>query len=364
MALRFIEGFDHYSQHTPGSPGVTQTGESFFKKWTGTFGTTTWATPAMWNALSIDAYNARQSPGQGLSVGHTVIKPYKSLPGAVTDTLVFGVAMLFNLVSGAPASVFMGFLDNVSEQVSLRMDASGHLLFSRNGTTLATSTNVFSPGVWYYIEMKVKVHNTTGTYEVRVNGTATGWIPAATGANTRATTLNQITGIFLGSPITNNFTLIDDLYVLDTTGSANNDFLGPQMVATLRPSAPGTSTMFIPNFGKNFSNVNDIVPDNDGTFNASVTASDVDTFAFVDAPLAAGVIAGIQRVIYAKQDSGAQRVLAPVQRDGGGNHVGASVNLSTSYLYFFDCLDVDPNTGAAYTIANLNAAEFGYKLIS
>ncbi len=245
----------------------------------------------------------------------------------------------------------------------MRQNGVGNLTFNRGTTALATSSNTFSIGAWYYLECKAKINSTTGTYEVRINGTSTGWIPAVTGANTRNGGNNQVTGTRLGWTTGNQGIQYDDLYVCDTTGSVNIDFLGPQVVETVRPMGAGNYSQWTPNLGLNFSNVNDLQTDNDGTFNQSSTAGQKDSFVMSDLS-AGGTVSAIQHVLYAKQSVGAQRSIRPVQRSGGTDFAGATVNTGTSYTMALDLDDVNPATGAAFTPFEINAAEFGYELVS
>lgn len=351
MSVWFIDGFDHYSDNPFASPPGGPASTDFTKKWTSAS-----LTP------SIHPGYARQQPGQGMRLGNMTVG--KTRPGTNVDTYIIGYAFLLSVVSTAQSTGIIIFDDTLgTEQTSVRTDGSGHILFNRGATNLATSTNVLSPNVWYYLEAKVKVHNTAGAYEVRINGSSTGWVPPATGANTRSTANNQLTGFRINC-VNGPSLYIDDLYAADATGSVNNDFLGPQMVVPIQAIGAGNYTQWTPNFGTNFGNVNERCPDGDATFNQDGTAGHKDSFLMQDLPVGVGTVTAIQHVLYAKQDSGAQRVVRPFQRDGGGDHAGTSFNLSTSYQMLMDVKDVDPNTGSQFTVSNFNAAEMGYELVS
>lgn len=330
-----MDGFDHYAV------------ADFLKKWTAGVPT------------NISAVYSRTRHGQGMNLANITAKKTRS--GAAVDTFIVGFAFLMPTVAGI---TMLTLADAGAEQCSVRVSAGGNLTFNRGANVLATSTNVLSASTWYYLECKAKVHNSAGTYEVRINGTATNWIPAATGQNTRNGTLNQVTEVWLMSTNGGVPVQFDDVYCADSI-SPNNDFLGPQMICVLRPAGAGNYAQWTPNFGANFGNVNESYYDADLTFNQSSTANQVDSFVMEDAPISSGTITAIQHVIVAKQDAGAQRVLCAHQRDAGGDHASAvTFNLSTSYQFLLDPKDTDVNTGNAYLLADLNAAEFGYKLIS
>jgi len=50
---------------------------------------------------------------------------------------------------------------------------------------------------------------------------------------------------------------LDDIYLLDNTGTVNNDFLGPQMIEYVVPSGPGSLTEWNPTAGANWENVDE-----------------------------------------------------------------------------------------------------------
>lgn len=256
-----------------------------------------------------------------------------------------------NTTTGQP---IIAFFDTGAEQLSVRLDGSAHLLVSRAGTTLATSTSTFSQNTWYHIQFKATIHNTTGAYEVRVNGTATGWIAAATGANTRGTGSNNSAN---QAAMCNGASgwRFDDYVVTD-------DFPGQIQGAYLRPAGAGNYQQWTPNSGDNRGAVTSPVTDDDASFNASTTSGNKDTFAMEDVPsTGTPTILGIQHVIYAKQDAGVQRTLRPKTRISSTDYSGTSVNTGASYAYITEAVSVSPATSTAWTKAEIDAAEFGYE---
>lgn len=349
MALVFADGFDHYLA------------ADILAKWTGWISGTSMA-----NSLRISPDYARPPGGMGIVFGDNGVNRgiYKTFPTthasfvsgfafyAGATPLAMPLWAVFDSASGVPAS---------TPQLALRGDGAGHLTIVRGTTVIATSTNVFSLNTWYFIEIKATIHNTTGAYEVRVNGSSTGWLPAATGQNTRGQSANNFVDIVaLGTNqvATHRF---DDFYFL-SAGAPNNDFLGPQKIVTLFPAGAGNYAQWSGNYASNYTNANELAGDSDNTFNQSATANQIDSFVFDDVPT--GTIAAVQHTLLVRQDAGAARTVAPLQRSGGTDYVGSTLAVAGSYQYLTDPRDTDPATAAAYTAANVNAAEFGYKLIS
>ncbi len=339
--LEWMDGFDHYTKPA----NTTFATSDISKKWTlgdGDDG----------NIGPIDALYAHTPGGQGILLNGRGIR--KSLPSGQQASRCY--AGWFKFTNALPSNAFLLFMDTNNEQLSLRGDGAGHLLVSRAGTTLFTSTNTVSVGVWYFIEFKATIHNTTGVYEVKVNGTSTNWIPQQTGANTRGTgsnnSANQAQYGLNGGPILN----LDDVWVGD-------DFPGQGRIFTARPAAVGNSSAWASSYGTNWGAVGDILPDGDTTFVQDSTSGHIDLHIFDELPVGSGTIVGIQHNLWARQDTGAQRQIRPKIRSGGTNYSGASVNTGGSYTDFTEAVNNDPNTSAAWTVSGFNAAEFGYELV-
>lgn len=348
MALVFCDGFDHYQA------------AEMYQKWTA--GYNGWPL----NAGYIRPEWARPPGGMGYKQNTDTNNGryvYKTLPNGTYATLVVG----FNF---KPDSVPVGYIAGVGDtadmtqgiQFWLSSDSGGHLYVGSGGTTLSSvSTNSLSGNTWYHIEFKVTIHNSTGIYEVRVDGTSTGWVPEATGKNTRQRTSNNYANyVALWNP--NCYTSYDDLYVLDTSGSQANTFIGPQKIITVFPTGAGNSAQFTGNYAANFANVNETAGDGDATLNQSSTAGHIDLFDFDNVPT--GTISAVQHVIQARQDAGAARVLRAKTRIGGTNYNGTSVNLSGSHRFLMDPVTLNPADSAAWEAADVNGAEFGYELVT
>lgn len=340
MTVLFMDGFDHYET------------VDVLKKWT----SANWTPTAGTTQPGVSPAWARPpGGGQGICLlNHTLSKSFDNVLCAI-------VGFNFNIQAGTTATPILVFEDPAgSEQCSLRLDVNQRLTMTRNGTVLATSTNTLSIGDWNHLEVKVTVHNVSGTYECRVNGSSTGWIPAATGANTRAQTNNYFSTIMIRSG-TSRTCFFDDFYVLDMV-SPNNAFLGPQKISTIYPVATGSYSQWTPNYMTNFGNVNEPTADGDASFNYSSTANQIDSFHFSHLP--AATIKAIQHVLEARQDSGTQHQIAPLNRRNSTDRLGTTFDLSGSHKFYLDPQDTDAEAGAAWTSDNLNETEFGYKLVS
>ena len=276
-------------------------------------------------------------------------------------TWVVGFAYKY---AAAPASdnQIMILLDVVTEQVSLRMEAStGKLKFTRSGTTLGTvSAAALTTGVEHYIEVKAVIHPSAGTYEVRVDGVA---VISGVAQNTRTTANSTADSFRLNTGVSIGACMFDDVYMCDGTGATLNDFLGDVRVDAYLPAADGANSGLTPSTGtSHFALVNENPANDDTNYNSSATVGAKDTYDFANMTHTPVSIFGVQVNMTARKDDAGARSVAAVTRSGGADYDGATQGLSTSYTQYQQIVTLDPNTAAAWTKTALNAAEFGVKV--
>jgi hypothetical protein len=334
MALLFCDSFDHYTT-------ITQ-------KWT---------TQA--NA-GIQAGTGRNGTASiQMSGGATPRNAIKTL-GVNAQTLIAGVAHK-NSRADIAQPIF-GFMDAGAWQCEVRMNATGQLQICRNGTVLATSDQALQSDIWYYIQFKAYIHDTLGTAEVNVNGLTWVTISNADTKNTANAYANQIClWNHTGAGPTVNF---DDLYVCDTTGSYNNAFLGDVRVQAILPSGVGAQAEWDPSAGANWQCVDEAAPNADTDYVSTAVAGERDSYLFGDLTPVTGSIKAVVVYPMARKDDAGARSIAPVVRVGGVNYDGVEQSIADTYAYYKQIYEENPGTALPWTIADVNAAEFGVKLVA
>lgn len=332
MALRFADSFDHYAT------------ANILKKWTSIS-----STPL------IGAYGRNGTNGLRIDGDEGV-----SLTLDARATWIVGGAFKINLL-GSTRFLFT-LKDGATFHVGLGVRADGVLgVFRANNSTELANSGAFalSVGGMYYIEFKCTIGDTgVGAYEVRVDGTAR--IGPTAGADTRNggnATANIVSIETTGSVTAYD---VDDVYICDTSGSVNNDFLGDVQVKCVLPTAAGATTNFTPSVGANYECVDDATLD-EANYNSSSTVNHVDTFVFGDIP-AAGTVKGVQVWGGMQKSDTDPRSAALMVRPDATDHAGASQTLATSWLGYREIFETNPDTSAAWSPAAVNATEFGYKV--
>lgn len=339
MALLFNDGYDHY-------------------------GTTVALLVDYWTSFdtaSKSLVSPRLGSGKALRIATFSTAVVKEL-GVNAPTLICGVAV--KPVSLPPTAMpfpIALLMDAATPQLYIGVINTGHLVVYRGvlAALLFTSTNVMTAGTWYHVEIKATIHNSAGAFEVRVNGSSVGWVPAQTAQNTRASANNYANrfGHSAAGLVSNSGSFdFDDLYVLDTSGSRLNDFLGDSKITTVFPDANGATIQWTPTAGNNFECV-DNNPPVDSTYVANATAGQRDLYDVTN--LADGAIHAATLLHRASKSDAGARSIQTACRSGGTVFLGTTHALGTSFVYYSHVYAVDPNTSAQWTLANLNSAQFG-----
>lgn len=329
MTMVFMEGFDYWTPGTSTTP----------PKWS--LGQTRNGGAGRWGGGSFQ--NSRTSGSGLVSTG--------TFPSTST-TMIVGWAQ--NTLSGSSYVQLMTAANVVV--ASMRNNGGNPAVYNAAGTLVVTGTSGAVSG-WHYYELKIFANGASGTCELHCDGILD---IASTTGNFGSTAIGAL-GLFISSVASIR---VDDIYALDTSGSTNNDFLGDYRIQLMQPTGAGSHTEFTPSAGANWQNVDDVLdPDDDTTYNRdSTTPGDRDTF--VTAGIDASALpAAVQLNLYARKDATAARQLAGVVRQGGVDFDGTTQTLGSGYAYTSQLYDTDP-TAAVWTAANVNADEFGYKLVA
>lgn len=294
---------------------------------------------------------------------HTYIGCVKTL-GANYTTLVVGGAFIYSVSSGltipSSSANLMRFIGSGVEGITIGHDCVGRVSVYRGGTFIgASNNNVLRPDIWNYVEVKILfATGATGTVTVKVNGLTVCSLSTIQTAVTNAF-CNQV--MFGASA---QLVRIGDLYICDTTGAVNNDFLGDIAVRALLPSGAGSNTNWtLTGAATNYQAVNASTPDDDTSYVSSRTASQRDTYAMTDLPAQVTAVKGVQINLLARKDDASPRSIMPSIKSGATTADGADIPLGETYQFFSQMFESDPNTSAAWSVANFNAAEIGQKAV-
>lgn len=333
--LQFLDSFDHYT--------------TALEKWDSESGGTT---PIIDTTVGRFLNGSLRVGGNSMSGNlHKKLTP--------DDEYITGCGFFF------PSDTLFSIVFQTASGQAARItfDAPNIELRNAANTVVHTALSVITAATWQFVECRVKQHSSLGEIEVRVGGATVG---SAITVNTGSVIMDEI---IMDASATSDFTYIDDLYVLDTTGtSPQNTFLGDTRITVTRPKANGNNNNFTPTgAATNFDATNDALHDGDATFVEAGqigAKEDYDNDNFSDLGLSPGTIFGVQTVNAAKKtDAGRldyrdQMIIGGVTFDNGTD----VISTSGSYKMTTFIRDTDPSDSAAWTEAKVDACGSGFEI--
>jgi hypothetical protein len=250
--------------------------------------------------------------------------------------------------------------------VNINKGTDGRVIICRSNAPVATSSAVhFTNATWSYIEVKCSVADTGGYVEVRVNGVLAVTYTGDTKNGGVGTTANIDMLQFEFSP--SSTTRYDDLYVLDTTGSAPyNDFLGEKVIKAKRLVGNGALNQLVGSDGDSIDNylLVDDDPVNVTDYVSSNVAGVKDLYQ-LSAATGLLTVDAVQTHLYtSKSDSGSRSVKHLIRQDGTGTvDTGATKPLSTNWQFIPSDVKITNPDGVAWTPASVNQIQAGLEVV-
>lgn len=288
--------------------------------------------------------------------------------GSAVNTLIVSGWIKLDVSPSATGKCGFGILKAGSSQVTMRCIQSGDHEWKielrkggSSGTVIATQTGTAQfVGQWYFVELKATINSATGSYEIRVNGSA---VMSGSGVDTAGAGSNQADGFQIR--LSSNG-VVDDVIVLDTSGTANNDFTGPVSVEGIRPTSNGNQNDWTASTGANYTAVDDdstAALQTDRVY--AQTLGDIDLYGYgnLQRSGASPTILAVMLSSICAMDASGTRDLKQRARSGGSEDTGATFTVPDgTQRHFYDIFEENPVGPTAWTLADLNAIEFGIEV--
>jgi hypothetical protein len=238
--------------------------------------------------------------------------------------------------------------------------------FSGDGVTyLGSSIQGIREGVWAYIEVKWNIA-AAGNVTINCNEVEifsyTGDTTASSYAHSYLDVWNTIRLLNIASTGAVLTMWMGDLYLADQEGAGDDirDFLGDVTIDYIVPDGVGNIDDWTPLSGANWTNVEEVPPDDDTTYVSTTAIGTRDAYTMQNVP-AGTVPLGFQTLLYARKETEGAASLKAVYREGGVNYDSDAQGITTvsEYRFLIQPYDTNPATSATITEAEINAAEFG-----
>jgi len=268
-----------------------------------------------------------------------------------SNTLIIGVAWMYRAYDNGG---IIGFVGTITEGITIVL-SSTLITVNLDGVTIGTYNLSPIPSVWYYIEVKVVCDDTVGSVEIHVNGTSVYTLSNINTAN--ANTFYNKASLTIPE---NHGAWFDDFYVCDDSGETQNDFLGPLHIVAVFPDADTATKEWTPSTGVTHYNLIDENPYSTSDYISTTTPGATDLFEYPSL-VGTGAIIGIQINTTMVITGTGVVIKTPIVSNGVVDE-DAGVNMSnTTDLDVRRISITDPNTGSAWTISGLAAAQIGVK---
>lgn len=345
MGYQLIDGFDNYD-------GAHELWDALGGTGAPTYSSTYSRFPAAANCVA-----------QGIRFGSAFnMNKLKNL-SSNQATLIFGLAVYFESLPSSGNMAFVGAGTSGYGNFSLAVGSNGSLILQQGysgPTVLAQSgPGVVTAGRYYWIDIEITFNGASGSFSVYLSTPAGGGaLFSATGVNTAPNGNAFVNQIVLGQ-ISGTVVPIrcDDFHCLDTSGPSLNSILGEgTRVYTKVPIGAGYQTSLTPNGATaNWQCVDDVPPDDDTTYVSAASFPLTEGYAVGAAGFTGSVNAVVRRSRIRKDDAGAHTFQNGV-RSGSTNGLAAAVAVGSSYGWTDGVFTQDPNTSAAWTPDNADAA--------
>lgn len=339
MSLLWVDGFESYGTSNGSAPSPTGVlGRQY--------------TVLLESAIDIE--EGRFGSGHSLQFGLGICN-IKTPALTTNDTLIVGFA--FKITTSVEVELVTLF-DDSTEGVGVRIEKD-LVSVLRGATVLGTGTFDIKQDAWYWLELKVKCNDTTGTYEVKI-GEST--VLSGSGVDTKEGTHDYHNIVRIADGYSEDFH-IDDLYICDSSGASNNDFLGNVKVQTLLPDGAGNSTQFTPSAGSNYACVDEAIINDDTDYVEDSVSTNKDLYTFSNVASGTSGIKGVQIDTCCRETDATSYSIITVIRSGATDYDDSAQAIgTTNYVSKRRVAEQNPNTSAAWTETNINSAEFGIKV--
>ena len=339
MTKRLLDGFE-LGKHEPGLYSISEVGGR-----------------ALWVTSPVRSGTYALSLGKTIAVSEGWAK--KTVPATAEGFAGIGLYLVVN----ANTYPFFSVRKDGTTLISVSLNTTNkNFTVSVGGAVVATGTFVYSTGMYYRLELNVKIDDVAGSIQLKVDGV----IDIDYSGDTKPGADAQLNNLYYSTTTNDNVVslYLDDLTWNDTTGAVDNSWCGDGRILYIPTNGAGDVTQLTPNTGANYAAVDDVPSDGDTTYVESGTVDQYDLYNLAASGLAAG--SQIKRVVpvaTAKDTVANGGKIKLGIKTNGTEYFGDDLTLTTDYTSQAGTEHtVNPQTGVAWTIAELDALQSGVKV--
>lgn len=349
MSLLWLEGFDYYDIGVSGS----NLSAAMLRRY---------ATANVTSVFTSSIVTGRGGQGKALALHYINNFRTPALQASATgNTWIIGFAIKITSFNINIDTDILRIMDGSTERAALVLEDNA--LFVQGQSEFDHVLDVITiPNRWYYIELEINIHSTTGSYNLKVDGTSVksqSGIDTASGADTSD-------GVeFVARGWSGEDWSLDDIYICNDSGAINNDFLGPIVVRSIFADGDGDNEDWTTSSGTDsYTLINETEPyDGDSDYIESSTTGNKSIFTFGNVVSGQTGIVGIKPWSTARVTDITSFTLKHTVKSNGVLYPQTGQGISNqSFAQYLDILETDPDTGVAWTESGLNAIQSGVEV--
>ena len=317
------------------------------------------------SAAAISAVQARTG-SYSLQIPSIDDRAWLTLGVGYTE-LFFRLGLYMTGGSGGFDRTFCTLLDSLGTVLlTFQVRQADSVLLVRRGDhndALIASGGVVPTNTWCCIEIRALIDNAVGVIQVRIDGVQIINFSGDTqfGAN------SEIMIVLWGASYSDGdyvcYGYYDDLAINSIHGIRNNSWLGLGGIVGLVPTGAGNYTQLTPSAGANWQCVDEVPPDDAGTYVENAIVNQRDTYEMQNLPaIPPGKVADIAAVqwlcrAYNTETQGGD--FPRLLRLNGIDYQGDDVGYDRSYDYHPEIIEASPATMQNWTGDEINSLEAG-----
>jgi len=227
--------------------------------------------------------------------------------------------------------------------------------------TSAVATGSYSQtldGSWHLLEIHIKLDNSVGVIETKLNGI----LVASFSGDTIPSTITTIDRMYIGDAASTYDVYYDDIAINDASGSVDNSWCGDGHVIALTPSGVGNASELTPSSGSvNYLMVDEVPSDGDTTYVSGSVAETKDLYNFTPTGLYSGSHVVLRAFVETRtRDTSGSAPFATVIQSGSSVVEETAQYTTLSYASYKGTDNyLNPATGLAWTVDELDALQAG-----
>jgi hypothetical protein len=224
---------------------------------------------------------------------------------------------------------------------------------------LGRSSPVVGAGAYMHFEHYLKVDDSAGAYELRINEVTVLNLTSKDTNNVGGGEVSQVTVGRQGSPFAGGKNIdMEDCYLNDTDadGSGCDSFVGDVKCGVLMVNGDTAQADFTKSTGSvGYSLIDDVPPDDADYISTAVTTAESD-FGFANGPSNISEVLTTRPFVRAKKDDAGTCTIAPSMISAGDKAVVDGQPITTAFAYYDTNVPFNPDTGVPWTGSELDAA--------